>query len=107
MLVISTLGNRLDQLDLLTHEDEELCGAGAGGGSVSAGAKSENKAQTELSNTPFHRWLSSLSATAAGENLTYPPWMGAPISRHPSLSDAAVFFSTCPTACAAWILSLH
>lgn len=51
------------QLDLLTHENEDLCG---GHGSVSAGAKPENKAQAELCNTPFHWSLSSLSATATG-----------------------------------------
>lgn len=43
MLVISTRGNRLDQLDLLTHEDEDLCGTGGGCGSISAGAKGRIK----------------------------------------------------------------
>lgn len=42
-LVISTHANRLDQLDLLTHEDEDLCSTGAGCGSVSAGAKARIK----------------------------------------------------------------
>lgn len=44
----------LSQLDLLTHEDEDLCGVGGGHGSVSVGVKPENKAQTEQCNTPFH-----------------------------------------------------
>lgn len=41
----------LSQLDLLTHENEDLC---VGHGPVSVGVKPENKAQAELCNTPFH-----------------------------------------------------
>lgn len=42
-LLISTHNNRLDQLDLLNHEDADLCSAGAGCVSISAGAKARIK----------------------------------------------------------------
>lgn len=45
---------KLSQLGLLTHEVGDLCVADGGRDSVSVGARPENKAQTELSNTPFH-----------------------------------------------------
>lgn len=48
------LQSYLSQLDLITHEDEDLCGVGGGCGSISVVERLENKAQTELSNTPFH-----------------------------------------------------
>lgn len=44
----------LSQLDLLTHEDEDICGIGGRHGSVSMGVKPENKAQAEPSSSPFH-----------------------------------------------------
>lgn len=42
------------EFNSLTHEDGDLCGVGGVRVCVSVGDRPENKAQTELSNTPFH-----------------------------------------------------
>ncbi len=62
----------LSQLDLLTHENEYLCGVGCGCGAIWVGERPKNKSQTELSNTPFHWSLSCLSATAGGRKAHLP-----------------------------------
>lgn len=94
----------LSQLDLLTHEDEDRCGIGGPHGSVSVGVKPENKAQAELSSSPFHWSLSSLSTTAAGENLTYLAWICVSIYPYPPPAESAILFlylsnSVCDTQC--------
>lgn len=96
----------LSQLDLLTHDNEDLCSVGGGRSSVSVGARPENKAQTELSNTPFHWSLSSLSASAAGGKAHLPD-LNACLSL--SVYVHARLYRVCPCLleCAILFLSFH